>query len=412
MKAMKIVSFTIFMVSFVLTAAVATAALTPKQELGELLYKDMFLSLNANQSCESCHQSPGFADPLNASNPFNLVVSEGSVAGLFGGRNAPSAAYAAFSPFFHWNDIDGLFVGGQFWDGRENNLTGQAQGPFLNPVEMAMPDKASVLAALASNPHPTNGGANPNWGDYQTGFLVEFGVDLTTVDLTNMVVVDAVYEMLADAIADFEKSYKLNQFNSKFDAWLAGTYIMSKQEEKGMKLFNGKGKCNLCHISTVSIAPDGLSPMPPLFTDFTYDNLGIPANPLLATIPVTVDYGLGARPDIAAYDPIMVPGGSTVSFSNAGKFKVMGLRNIGLTAPYGHNGYFATLKAIVHFYNTAGIPGLWPPPEVALNVNRVELGDLGLTSAQEDAIVAFLLTLSDGFTPAPTAPLFDYPPFP
>lgn len=389
-------------------ASVASAALTPKQELGKVLYSDLFLSLNANQSCESCHMAPGFADPRNAAAPLTSVVSEGSVAGLFGGRNAPSSAYAAFSPFFHWDAVAGLFVGGQFWDGRENTLTGQAQGPFLNPVEMAMPSKASVLQALIS--HPFTGVNNPMAATYLAGFNAVFGVDLNAVDITNMVEVAAVYEMLAEAIADFEKSFELNQFTSKFDAWLAGGYVMTPQEDKGMKLFNGKGKCALCHLSAVTVAPDGLTVQPPLFTDFTYDNLGIPVNPLLAGNPT--DYGLGARADIAAYDPLTLLDGSIVSASNAGKFKVMTLRNIELTAPYGHNGFFPTLKDIVHFYNTAGVAGLWPPAEVALNVNRAELGNLRLTGAQEDDIVAFMLTLSDGFLPAPVAPPVPYPPFP
>ena len=389
-------------------AGPAFAELTPKQQLGKTLYFDEMLSWNANQACASCHFPPGFADPRNAADPVNAPVSEGSVPGLFGGRNAPSSAYAAFSPFFHWDAINGLFVGGQFWDGRENNLTGQAMGPFLNPVEMAMPDKASVLQALTS--HPNLATVNPNAAIYQTGFLAVFGVDLSTLDPTNLIEVDAVYEMLADAIAAFEKSYELNQFTSKYDAWLAGLYVMAKQEEKGLKIFTGKAKCNLCHLNTPTLAPDGITPQPPLFTDFTYDNLGFPKNPLLAANPT--DYGLGGLPNIAAYDPLTMTDGAIVSATNAGKFKVMTLRNIALTAPYGHNGYFATLKDIIHFYNTAGIPGMWPPPEVALNVNRAELGDLRLTAEQENDLVAFLQTLSDGFLPAPLMAPVPYPPFP
>ncbi len=80
-----------------------------------------------------------------------------------------------------------------------------------------------------------------------------------------------------------------------------------------------------------------------------------------------------------------------------GKFKVMTLRNIALTAPYSHNGYFNTLKNIVHFYNTRDIPGMWPPPDLAENINSTELGNLGLTPEEEDDIVAFLNTLTDGY---------------
>jgi cytochrome c peroxidase len=100
---------------------------------------------------------------------------------------------------------------------------------------------------------------------------------------------------------------------------------------------------------------------------------------------------------------------------NIGKHKVPTLRNIDkrphpdFVKSYGHNGYFKDLKQIVHFYNTRDTLGIcwgadgeiegetcWPPPEVTLNVNLDELGDLKLTEAEEDAIVAFLKTLTDG----------------
>ena len=114
-----------------------SAALTPKEELGKLLFFDTHLSREKNQSCATCHQPPGFADPINAAMPKTEVASRGSVNGLFGVRNAPTVAYAAFSPHFHWDREEGLFLGGQFWDGREPTLKGQAKGPFLNPVDYA-----------------------------------------------------------------------------------------------------------------------------------------------------------------------------------------------------------------------------------------------------------------------------------
>ena len=104
---------------------------------------------------------------------------------------------------------------------------------------------------------------------------------------------------------------------------------------------------------------------------------------------------------------------------NMGKHKVPTLRNVGkrfgkdFPKAYTHNGYFKSLKSIVHFYNTRDVKPLcpdpfttekdalemdcWPAPEVAVNVNTDELGDLGLTDEEEDAIVAFMNTLSDGF---------------
>ncbi len=389
----------------VLTAAVlllpagaltASAQLTPKQELGKNLYFDTYLSLHHNQSCGSCHMPPGWADPRNAADPLNLVVSEGSIPGLFGGRNAPSSAYAAFSPFFGWDGGAGLYVGGQFWDGRANTLKDQAKGPFLNPVEMAMPSQAAVLAAVADP-------MNPLSPVYQAQFQSVYGVDLVNLDLSNPILVGAVYDMLAEAIGDFEKSTELSAFTSKFDYVLAGMATFTKEERKGLKLFEGKAKCALCHLSQPQIAPDGVSVLPPLFTDFTYDNLGIPKsmNPLLAASPV--DFGLGGRPDIALLDP---------NGLQLGKFKVMTLRNIALTAPYGHNGYFTTLTDIVNFYNTAGIPGMWPPPEVPQNVNRAELGDLKLSPDEVANLVAFMMTLSDGYRPGPSPLVFAFPPMP
>jgi cytochrome c peroxidase len=83
----------------------------------------------------------------------------------------------------------------------------------------------------------------------------------------------------------------------------------------------------------------------------------------------------------------------------------MPVRNIGLSAPYAHNGLFKTLKEIVHFYNTRDVPGAnpagedWPPPEYPATVNHDELGNLGLSDADEDALVEFMKTLDDGYKP-------------
>jgi cytochrome c peroxidase len=127
-----------------------------------------------------------------------------------------------------------------------------------------------------------------------------------------------------------------------------------------------------------------------------------------------IDYGLGemvAQFEAAYGEPL--PAGSlsyepdglgqggtkTVVTDEAGKFKVMSLRNIARTAPYGHNGFFPTLYSIVHFYNTRDFPWPgetpWPVPEVVLNMNIAELGDLGLTFDEEQKIVLFLETLTD-----------------
>jgi cytochrome c peroxidase len=256
--------------------------------------------------------------------------------------------------------------------------------------------------------------------DYQQMFDDVFGIDLgaiaaypTPIDVNTVAVAEAdyppgvreTYDRMARAIGEFEKTEMFLRFDSKYDYFLAGLATLTKQEEKGLKLFNNQGKCALCHLPDPALAPDGLSPLPPLFTDFTYDNLGVPQNLNIPGQPV--DPGLGGRADIAAVDPDGL---------QLGKHKVMTLRNIELTPPYAHNGVFATLEQIVHFYNTRDAlppcdavlgnndPGFavtcWPAPEVPQNVNVDELGDLKLTAAQEADIVAFLLTLSDGWGPA------------
>ena len=129
----------------------AQTGLTPKQELGSFLYFDENLSEPAGQSCASCHDPGfGFADPDKG-----LPVSEGVIPGLFGGRNSPSAAYAMYSPVRYFDFAEGLWIGGQFWDSRATGEVlgdphaDQALGPFLNPVEMNNPDKASVIADVA-----------------------------------------------------------------------------------------------------------------------------------------------------------------------------------------------------------------------------------------------------------------------
>ena len=139
---------------WVFSSGVAIAgdtSLTPKQELGMMLYFDEDLSEPTGQSCASCHDPDfGFADPES-----ELPVSEGVIPGLFGGRNSPSSAYAMFAPILYFDDDEGLWIGGQFWDGRATGyvlgdpLADQALGPFLNPVEMANPDKAQVIADVA-----------------------------------------------------------------------------------------------------------------------------------------------------------------------------------------------------------------------------------------------------------------------
>jgi len=369
----------------------AAPALTDIEQLGKSIFFDENLSLKQNQSCASCHgPEVGWTGPLSDTNAHGAVY-EGSVPDSFGDRKPPSAAYATLSPIFH-QDKQGLFIGGNFWDGRAtgeklgNPAADQAQGPFVNPVEQALAAPANVVERVCA----------AAYGDL---FREVWGAGACGD-------VDMAYDDIALSIAAYEASPEVNAFTSKHDLTFTGAAKLSKEERRGFALFRGKGQCKRCHTSNGKQA---------LFTDFTFDNLGVPQNPEnpAGVAPDFVDAGLGGFLMNAGYD-------EDVYEAEWGKQKVPTLRNVdkrpseGFVKAYGHNGYFKSLEGIVHFYNTRDVkpecPGLyteaqaladdcWPPPEVAENVNTDELGDLGLTPEEEAAIVAFLKTLSDGYVP-------------
>jgi cytochrome c peroxidase len=382
------IAVAILATSFTPASLAMDPILTPKQQLGKQLFFDSNLSHPDGQSCASCHApESGFTDPDKS-----IPVSKGVFADRFGNRNSPSAAYMAFSPVFHYDPKEELYVGGQFWDGRSATLAEQAKQPFLNKVEMANPDKATVIKDVRN-------------AIYAPLFKRVYGPD-------SLNDVEQAYEYVADAIAAFESTQQFNAFTSKFDYYLAGKAKLTKQEQRGLKLYEAeeKGNCAACH----PLWPDENDGTPPLFTDFTYDNLGVPRTPTnpFYTLPKQfnpdgkkfVDIGLAANPQVKADGRAQ---------QEKGKVKVPTLRNITLTAPYMHNGYFADLRNVVDFYNTrdskprcpnpltteadAIKQGCWPVAEMTENVNKDELGDLKLTEQEVDDIVAFMRTLTDGY---------------
>ncbi len=348
---------------------------TDLERLGRKIYFDTSLSTPPGQSCASCHTpAAGFADP-----DHSLSGSRGAIKSRTGFRNAPTAAYAKFIPPLHYDADDETYVGGLFWDGRVNSLAEQAQFPFLNPVEMHNPDQQAVVAKVRA-------------AEYMPLFHKVFGA--ASLNPNNH---QLAYQQITKAIAAFEQTPRFSPFTSKFDYYLKGTVKLTAKELRGLALYNDKANCFACHPSGAAAGQPG-----PMFTDFTYDNIGISKNwssPYLKLPPSLnpdgqnfVDYGLANT--VAKFDP-------DHAAEQAGRFKVPTLRNLALTAPYGHNGYFKTLKDIVHFYNTRDVPAAgWPESEVPATVNHDELGDLGMTDAEENDLVAFLLTLTDGY-PAP-----------
>ena len=378
------------------------------QRLGEKIYFDKSLSNPPGMACATCHDpNAGWAGPDSAVNLASNIYP-GAVAARFNNRKPGSAAYATFAPILHTRMEDGeaLFVGGNLWDGRAtgqllgNPSADQAQQPFLNPVEHNLKDADEVVLLVE-----------------KSGYAKEFsricdnlGLDrsLDKATQTRMK-----FGYIGLALAAFENSSKVNAFTSKYDAYLRGKVRLSPAERRGLKVFEVKGKCADCHPSAL-----GRNGELPLFTDFTYDNLGIPANPdnpwyrMNATInpagKAWIDEGLGGflktQPQYAAS-----------AKANMGKHRVPTLRNVDyrphadFARRYGHNGYFPDLESIIHFYNTRDVKpfikniggldsqGKWPKPEVALNVNTEEMGNLKLTQKEEADLLAFLKTLNDGY---------------
>lgn len=413
--------------------------LTPIERLGKSLFEDADLSVNRNQSCAFCHApAAGFTSPREDVNAAGGVV-EGSVPGRFGNSKPPSAAYAAQAPVLYHTYEDGelLFVGGHFWNGRAsgrklgNPAADQAQGPFLNPVEMGLPDAACVVQRVCKPSSPAQYPVKLTdvWGAATCDIAFPAGLGAQCARPDGKITlakelrkkVDKAYDAIALSIAAYEASKEVNPFSSKYDHFLAGRAELTTEERKGLELFEGKGLCSKCHVLTRSPRDE-----PPLFTDYTYDNLGVPRNPqnpFYRAKSFNADGADWIERGLMAYletDPLYEKSAA----GQLGKVRVPTVRNVDMRpAPdfakaFMHNGYFKTLKGVVHFYNTrdtkprcenaltteadAMKQGCWPEPEVAQNVNTEELGNLKLTDAEEDAIVAFMKTLTDGYDPAVT----------
>jgi cytochrome c peroxidase len=342
------------------------SVLNAKEHLGKLLFFEKSLSTPPGQACSNCHDPEvAFADPEK-----ELPVSKGARAGIYGNRNDMPVSYAAFVPPLQRDPEEGNWVGGLFWDGRANTLAQQAKGPPLNPLEMANPDVLTVAGKLRSL-------------SYANLFVEVYGPDALTD-------ADTAFHNMADAIEAYEKTAEVNPFSSKFDFWIQGKVELSEQELRGLKLFEAenKGNCAACHPSRT--AEDGT---PALFTDFTYDNLGVPQN------PESPFYLLPPELNPDGFNFVDLGLGKTVNDpAENGKFRVPTLRNVAITSPYMHNGIFKTLFQVVAFYNTRDVAD-WPEAEIAENINRDEMGDLKLTNQEIEDIVAFMRTLTDGWNP-------------
>jgi cytochrome c peroxidase len=331
---------------------------TAKIELGRQLFFDKALSHPDGQSCTVCHApKTAFSDPNHA------IVSEGMVDGAFVNRNSQTLAYVGFIPPLTKSET-GEYSGGLFWDGRSNSLEHQLSGPFFNPAEMNNPDSLALLNELRNAPY------------YQM-YLDLYGKakDVTTT-----------YQNMTEVLAMFERSDLFNEFSSKFDLMLQGKVQFTEEENRGLALFQGKANCVACHSMTPDAATGKI-----LFTTYGYYNIGVPRNeenPFYTTF---------ASVNPAGKNAIDLGLGAVVNDKNQdGKFRAPTLRNVQYTGPYFHNGYFKTLAEVVHFKNTRDVES-YPAPEISKNIIRQRIGNLLLTEEEEADIVAFLLTLTDGY---------------
>jgi cytochrome c peroxidase len=415
--------------------------------LGKAMVYDKQLSVNRNEACMFCHTpETGFTGPVSELNRTTGSYP-GSVRTRFSDRKPQTHAYAPLAPVLHYNPGPGDLVGGNFWDMRAtgrrlgNPAAEQAQGPPTNPVEMGLPDIACAVYRASQRPYRDL--FEKVWG--QQAFAIAWPVDVEKVcdqpgpppasdplpvhlGVSDRGRAATTFDQMAQSIANYEASAEVTMFTSKFDAVLAGKAQFTPQEQAGYDLFRGKAQCNACHR-------DGGPGEDPLFTDFTASNIGTPTNPQLPYYGEHQPdaHGYVANPDGASF----IDGGvgrfltqrnllsepSTVDArwmplapDNEGRFQVPTLRNVdkrpypAFVKAYGHNGYFKSLKSIVHFYNTRDVlsrcqpndPGegttCWPAPESTANMNTKRVGRLGLSDAEEDALVSFMQTLTDGYT--------------
>ena len=365
-------------------ATAFATGLSPVEALGKNLFFDKNLSTPAGMACAECHASQVGWTGSDAMINLGGAVYEGAVTGRFGNRKPPSSAYGGNSPVLHLDATNG-WTGGMTWDGHAPGLTlgdplaEQALQPFVNPLEENNATATVVVDKVKQS-------------SYANLFKSVWGADAFSD-------VNAAYNNIGRSIAAYERSNEVSPYSSRYDTYVKSRRGLTSEELQGLELFNGKAKCVQCHSGKD-------------FTDFTYDNLGVPKNPMnpfysaeLAVNPdgtSWIDKGLGgylggpdANYDISVYGPEL------------GKFKVPTLRNVdkrpsaGFVKAYGHNGYFKSLEEIVHFYNTRDTMP-WPAPEYAATVNQTQVGNLGLTPAEEKSIVAFLKTLSDVVLPHAT----------
>jgi cytochrome c peroxidase len=361
--------------------------------IGRKMFFDAGLSASRNMSCASCH------DPRHAYAPANaLPVQQGGARDERSGlRAVPSLRYLQGVPPFteHMHDAEGDDsedqgpAGGRTWDGRAQTAHDQARLPLLSPREMANAAPGAVVLALRR-------------ASYARDLRTAFGADVLDDSGTAFNAALLALEVFQQAPAEFYP------YDSKYDAFLRGTVKLTPSEARGLALFNdpAKGNCATCHPSAIK------SGAFPRFTDYGYVAVGVPRNP---DIP--------ANRDPRFFD-LGLCGPERVDLRNkpeyCGLFRTPSLRNVAMRRVFFHNGAFHSLDQVLRFYVERDIdPGKWYPRHVNGtirkfddlpaqyhgNVNREPPFDrrpgdkAALNGADIADVIAFLMTLTDGYRP-------------
>ncbi len=444
--------------------------------LGELMQYDKNISPNRNIACASCHMPyVAFSGPIPSVN-LTMIAYPGTVHFRAGKRTAQRYTYSSFFPVLQFNQEQGLFFGGNFWDSRATGYllrsadAHQSQGPPVDTQEMGFPDTACIPFRLSRAVYRPLFELVWGGGSFDINFPPEteqicaipggaafFHGDTTPVNLSpaDRTRANDIYDHWAQSLSAYESSVQVTAFSSKFDAFLAGNYTMTPIEQQGYNLFHGKANCNSCHLDGrgTALTPgqadnSKAAQVNPLFTCFGSANEGLPLNPRDAIYYQTTPdpFGFIGNPFGFAFRDLGMgtflrsgpgswanPNQSWRQFAplTDGQMQVSSARNVAMTPPrcptteapgpyfqkeFFHNGYIKSLKQLVHFYNTRDKPGFafdvtsghcpdgtiekvncWPMPEVRNNMDMTT-GNLGLTDEEENQIVAFLQTLTDGFT--------------
>jgi cytochrome c peroxidase len=384
------------------------------QLLGKLMNFDENISPLKNRACGFCHMPyAAFSGPIPSVN-LTMIAYPGSSELRAGKRTAQRYTYSPFFPVLNYNEAQGLFFGGNFWDSRATGyLLGspdaeQAQHPPVDSQELMLPDTACVAFRLSKAVYRPlfelvwgNGSFDIKFPEdtekicATPGGAAVFHGSATPLHLSpeDRTKTNNIFDHWGQSLDQYEASPDVDAFSSKFDAFTKGTYKLTADEMAGFRLFNGKGNCNSCHLNGRGTTLDPSSShdnsktagAAPRFTCFGSANEGLPLNPRAAfyyqTIPDSFGftgnpYGFGYR-DLgmgtflrSGFGAAPNPNSNWTQLAPSvdGQMQVSTARNVAMTPPqcptteagsrpyfqkeFFHNGYLKSLKQIVHFYNT------------------------------------------------------------